>query len=138
MSPDALLDTNVILRHVLKDHADHSPRATNLFSLVERGERAVRLVDVVVFEAVFVLERTYRVPRAAIRDALEPILDLPGIVLPGKRAYQQVFDLYTGERGLSFADCYLAVFAQQLGLSEILSFDQRLGRVRGIARTEPR
>ena len=104
MRPDALLDTNVILRHVLADHPDHSPRVTALFAAVERGERAVRLADTVIFEAAFTLEKTYGVPRAAVSDVLQPLLDLPGMVLPGKRIYSQVFDLWMREPGLSFAD----------------------------------
>lgn len=135
--PDALLDTNIVLRHVLHDHPDHSPRATALIGAIERGERAVRLADTVVFEAAFTLEKTYGVPRAAVRDALQPLLDLPGMVLPGKRVYAPVFDLWTREPGLSFADCYHLCLASQLGLPAILSFDRKLNRLPGVARVEP-
>ena len=137
MEPDAFLDTNIPLRHVLQDHPDHSPRATALIDAIEQGKRAVRLADTVVFEAVFTLEKTYRVPRTEIRDALQPILDLPGVVLPGKRVFREVFDLYAREPALSFADCYHLILTKQLGLSQILSFDQKLGRMPGITRTEP-
>ena len=57
------LDTNVILRHLLQDHPNHSQRATTYFTLIERGEIQARTTDTVVFETVFTLERTYRVPR---------------------------------------------------------------------------
>jgi predicted nucleic acid-binding protein len=135
--PDALLDTNVLLRHVLQDHPDHSPRATALFSSIEQGERAVRIADTVVFEAAFTLEKVYRVPREAIRDALQPILDLPSVVLPGKRLFAEVFSLYVANPGLSFADCYHLSLTKQLGLRSIVSFDQRLGSVSGVTRSEP-
>jgi hypothetical protein len=49
--------------------------------------------DTVIFEAAFALEKTYRVPRPVIRAGLQPILELPGVVLPGKRLYVAVFDL---------------------------------------------
>lgn len=137
MIADALLDTNILLRHVLNDNPDHSPRATALIGAIERGDRTVRLADTVVFEAAFTLEKTYRVPRGAIRDALQPVLDLPGLILPGKRGYQRVFDLYVRHPGLSFADCYHIVLIQRLGLAEIISFDQKVGRIPGVRRTEP-
>ena len=137
MEPDAFVDTNVLLRHVLQDHDDHSRRATALITAVEHRRRAVRLADTVVFEAVFTLEKTYRVPRAEIRDALQPILELPDVILPGKRIYREVFDLYVRERGLSFADCYHLILARRLKLGAILSFDQKLGRVPGVERIEP-
>jgi predicted nucleic acid-binding protein len=135
--PDAFLDTNVLLRHLLQDHLDHSPRATALNAAIERGERTVRTTDTVVFETAFTLEKTYRVPRIEIRDNLQPILDLSGIVLPGKRIFVEVFSLYVDHSGLSFADCYHAALTRRLRLGSIISFDQRLGRVPGITRVEP-
>lgn len=137
MEPDALLDTNILLRHLLQDHLDHSPRATALFDSIERGDRVVRLTDTVVFETIFTLERSLRVPRLAIHDMLYGILELPSVVLPGKRIYASVFDLWLREPGLSFADSYHLCLARQLGLSAILSFDRKLDRLPGVDRIEP-
>jgi predicted nucleic acid-binding protein len=53
-------DTNILLRHFLQDHPDHSPRATAFIQQIGQGERQVVLSDIVVFETVFVLERRYR------------------------------------------------------------------------------
>jgi predicted nucleic acid-binding protein len=88
------LDTNVLLRHLLQDHPQQSPRSTAYLARVERGEIKVRTADTVVFETVFTLQRQYGVPKEDIRDNLLPILELPGIVLPGKRRLRKVFDLY--------------------------------------------
>jgi predicted nucleic acid-binding protein len=68
---------------------------------------------------------------------LQPILDLTGVVLPGKRMFNYVFDLYVREAGLSFADCYHATLTKQLRLKTILSFDRKMGRIPGITRAEP-
>jgi predicted nucleic acid-binding protein len=137
MQSRGFLDTNVLLRHVLQDHEDHSPQATAFVVGLERGEHAVRLADTVVFEATFTLEKTYGVPRHEIRDALIPILDLPTVVLPGKRIYYEVFDLYVREPGFSFADCYHLILTLRLDLPAILSFDRKLSRFPGITRIEP-
>jgi hypothetical protein len=48
----------------------------------------------VIFETVFTLQKAYRQPKAAIRDALLPLIDLPGIELPNKRRFRKVFSLY--------------------------------------------
>ncbi len=137
MTPEALLDTNVILRHILADHPDHSPRATALFERIEHDELAVRTSDTVIFESVFALEKLYRVPRTAIAEALLLMLAFPGIVLPGKEAYRSVFELYVARRGLSFADCYHAILTVRLGLTDILTFDRGFNRLPGIIRREP-
>jgi uncharacterized protein len=130
------LDTNILLRHLLDDHPDHSPRATAFLARVERGEVRVRSSDTVLFETVFTLQRHYRQPKAAIRDALLPLIELPGIVLPGKRRYRKVFDLYV-DLNLPFADAYHAMLVEHLELDGILSFDREFDRVPGITRDEP-
>ena len=62
------LDANMILRHLLQDLPDQSPRATALIDRIEAGDLIVRTAEAVIFEVVFTLERTYKVPRADIRN----------------------------------------------------------------------
>lgn len=57
MTDLSLLDTNLILRHVLDDLPDQSSRAHALFERIERGERRVRVTDTVIFEAAYNPER---------------------------------------------------------------------------------
>src|SRR5580700_380131 len=90
----AFLDTNVLLRHLLDDHPDHSPRATAYIQRIEQGEIQVRSTDIVVFEVVFTLERRYHRTKAEIREVISALLDLPGIVLSGKRRVKQALELY--------------------------------------------
>ena len=130
------LDTNVVLRHLLQDHSDHSRRASEFFSRIEHGELHVRIADSVVFEAVFMLSRLYKRSKRDIRDSLLPIVEMPGIVLPGKHRFREVFDLYV-ELNLSIVDAYHAVLMKHLRLREVVSFDRGLDRVSGIKRIEP-
>jgi predicted nucleic acid-binding protein len=130
------LDTNVLLRHLLQDHPQQSPRSTAYLARVEHGEIKVRTADTVVFETVFTLQRQYGVPKEEIRDNLLPILELPGIVLPGKRRLRKVFDLYV-DLNLPFADAYHVALMQRLGLRHIVSFDKEFDRVAGVTRLEP-
>jgi predicted nucleic acid-binding protein len=129
----AFLDTNVFLRHLRQDHPEFSPKATAYFALIEQRKVEVRTSDLVVFEAVYTLQRTYKQPKAAIRDALLPLLELPGIRLPGKRRYRRVFDRYVN-LNLSFADAYHAVLMEDEKLGEVVSFDAEFDRVPGIKR----
>ena len=131
-----LLDTNPFIRHLRQDDPDRSPRSTAYFARIERKEVQVRISDLVIFEAVYTLQRTYKQPKAAIRDALLPLIELPGIILPGKRRYRRVFALYVN-RNISFADAYHAVLMQQLKITEVVSFDAEFDRVPGIKRSEP-
>src|SRR5688500_6505352 len=115
------LDTNILLRHLLADHPLQSPRATSFLARIERGELRVRTSDTIDFEVVFTLQRHYQRPKPLIRDTVLPLLELPGIVLPGKRRYRKVFDLYV-DLNLSFADAYHAVLIESLKLDGIATF----------------
>ncbi len=87
-------------------------------------------------ETVFTLQRFYRRPKDGIRDAVLPILELPSIILPGKRHFREAFDLYVN-LNLLFADAYHAALMKSLKLDEIVTFDQEFDRVPGIRRVEP-
>ena len=53
------LDTNILLRHLLQDHPEQSPRATAYLARIEEGELRARIADAVIFETVFALQRHY-------------------------------------------------------------------------------
>jgi hypothetical protein len=61
-----------------------------------------------------------------VKTSALPLLELPGIVLPGKRKFREVFRLYA-ERNISFADAYHVVMMRKLELTEIVSFDRGFG-----------
>lgn len=130
------LDTNILLRHLLGDHPEQSPRSTALLRRIERGALEAQLSDMVVFETVFTLERSYRIPKDQIRRQMLALLSLPGIVLPGKRRYDRVFDLYV-DNNLPFGDAYIVAEMERAGATEVYSFDRELSRILGIIRIEP-
>jgi predicted nucleic acid-binding protein len=106
------------------DSSWHQPALASPRRRVEAGAQLVRTTDTVIFEAAFVLERTYKVPRPSIRDVLAPIIALPGLLLRGKRRYRRVFELYLAYPKLSFADCSHVTVMESLGLAGLVSFDQ--------------
>jgi predicted nucleic acid-binding protein len=130
------LETNIFLRHLRQDHADFSPRATALLRHVERGALKVHTADTVIFETVFTLERFYKQSKEAIRGSFLPLIELPGIVLPGKRRFRRVFAYYI-ERNIAFADAYHAVVMESLRLTRIISFDRDFDRIATVRRVEP-
>jgi predicted nucleic acid-binding protein len=130
------LDTNILLRHLLGDHPDQSPRATAWLRDLETAEETAHTADTVIFDAVFTLEHHYRRSKAEIRDALLPLIELPGLQLPGKRRWRTVLDLYI-HLNLPLADAYHAVLMTHLNTTNIVSFDHHFDRIPGIVRREP-
>jgi predicted nucleic acid-binding protein len=131
-----LLDTNVVLRHLLQDHADHSPRATAMLTRIGVGDLSVHVTASVFFEAVFTLERQQRVPKSQIRAALVLILAIPGLLVHERSRLERALDLFV-ERNIPFVDAYLVATMEDLGSTQIISFDRHFDRIPGIERVEP-
>jgi predicted nucleic acid-binding protein len=132
------LDTNVLLRYVLNDHPVHSPASTKLIGRISRNEVQAWMTDLAIAEAVFVLSnpKTYNVSRSDIRDALLPVLSLPGVDLPGKHLYPRIFDLYA-KMPIDFVDAYHAAHAEQRVPPDIYSYDAHFDRIPSVRRLEP-
>ncbi|MBI4300516.1 MAG: PIN domain-containing protein [Chloroflexi bacterium] len=130
------LDTNIILRHLLRDDEEKAYRCKDFLSQLEQAKIKARTSDIVIHEVVFVLERTYRQPKAEIRDLLLPIILFPGLILPGKRQYARAFDLYVG-KNISFADASNAALMERLNITEVVSYDLHFDRIEGLKRIEP-
>ena len=130
------LDTHILLRHLLQDVPEQSARASAYIRRIEDGAQTARIADTVVFEAVFTLQRSYRIPKAEIAAALLPLIELPGIVLPGKRRFRIAFSCYV-DLNISFGDAYHAALMRSLGLTQMVTFDREIERVSEITRVEP-
>ena len=130
------LDTNILLRHFTQDHPQHSPKATALLKQVEQGVLQVRLSEIVLFEAVYTLERTYKQPKALIRQGMLALLAMPALVMTNKRRYREMLDLYV-RANIPFADAYIAVQMRQSGSTDIFSFDRDFDKISGVSRIEP-
>ena len=136
--PKRFVDTNVLLRYFTLDDEEKARQALALLHRVEQGEERIETSPIVIFEVVFILDRTYGVPRARIHALVKPVLELRGLSVPGKPILLETLDRFamTG-RKLSFADLYIAFDAQSRGITEIYSWDREFDRIEGITRVEP-
>jgi predicted nucleic acid-binding protein len=131
------VDTNILLRHLLQDHSDHSPRATSLIARISEGVITAYISETVIFEVLFTMSKTYGVPRPQSRELIAALLSMPNLILPNKSDTVEAMRLWVQESPLSFADCYHLVRTKSLGLTEICSYDRKMGRYPGVTRVEP-
>ena len=136
MAPPRLLDTNVLLRYYTKSDPEKAQRARALLEWVEQREEKVITSTLVMFETVFTLERTYKVPKSQVREMIRDVLSLPGVQLARKGLCLQALDLYA-RHNVSFADAYTVAYMQSLKLSEIYSWDTVFDCLAGLTRVEP-
>lgn len=90
----------------------------------------------VIFEAIFTLQKRYRLPREQIRNSLADIISLRGLDLAAKHLYLRALDLYA-EKNVSFADAFNAIYMQSRGLTSIYSWDKDFDKLAGFDRVEP-
>lgn len=128
----AVLDTNILIRHLTGDPPGQAARAT---ALLKSGEELI-LTDVIAAEVVYVLESFYGVERTRLAHLFRSILAFPPITVTDEALLLRAIEVYEIDR-LDFADAYLVACAETTGIGRIASFDRKIGRIQGIERIEP-
>lgn len=131
------IDTNVLLRYLLGDHVEHSPRASALMLAVRRGNERIFCPDTVIFEALHVLQGLAGLPRSDIAAALTNLIRLPGFVMTDKDAVLDALAFWADQSPLDFAHCYHLALTRALGMTAIYTFDRKMDRYPGVERVEP-
>jgi predicted nucleic acid-binding protein len=128
----ALLDSNVVLRHLTGAPREQARRATAFLA----SAHELILTDVVMAEIVYVLESFYRRPRAEIAETAASLLALPSIETADPMVLLRALELY-GSLRRDFGEMDLAATAERLGLEHVVSFDRDLDAVPSVTRFEP-
>lgn len=122
-----IVDTNVIVRHLVQDDKSLSALAGELFARCDRGEIKLVILSTVVAECVFVLECFYKHPRDKIAATLAVVLSSPGVELAETETHLAALKHYTQTK-LHFIDCLIAAHAAAAGLA-VATFDKALLKI---------
>jgi len=122
-----IIDANVILRWLLNDHPELSPRAAEFWDAVRGGECKAFVPEAVLAECVYVLIKSIKVPRAEVSEVLQKLISMRGVTVGNRKAVLSALKLF-GESNLSFVDTLVAAHAVSSGAA-IMSFDQELLKV---------
>jgi predicted nucleic-acid-binding protein len=117
-----LLDTSMLLRFLLADHAEHSPIATRLFQQAADRKCLLVLSDLGIAEAVWVLTSYYKIDRKSVADIFANLVVRAGISCP---SLDPVLDALARFKATNcdFFDCYLTAQAVASGIG-VASFDR--------------
>lgn len=118
----SLIDTNVILRYLMGDSEEQSPKATLLMTRVETGKEAVELSEAVLTEVVWTLESFFKVPRGEISQKLQAMLAFRGLRFSGKAVAKAALSLFATTKS-DWVDCLLAARSKS-GNIFIYTFDK--------------
>jgi predicted nucleic acid-binding protein len=129
---EALLDTNVLVRHLTGDPPSQAHRATAFLA----AGHVLILTDVILAELVYVLSSYYDRPKGEIADAVRSLLALPSIAVRDTHLLLRTVELFETER-FAFHDAYLVASAERTGVRRVASFDRDLDAVPTVERIAP-
>lgn len=119
MANRVLLDANVIIRFLTRDHEEHYQKSVEIFSSIERGEVEALLMDFIISEVVYVLKRIYNHDKEAIASTLKKLLLYQHLYTENKLVTFEALDIYVKDN-IDFADAMLCA-KQRLEGFEIVS-----------------
>lgn len=125
------LDTNVIVRFLMKDDAEQAAQATIVFAEFTTAAPGFVCREVLV-ELVWVLQKIYRLPRADIADAIEGLLGASEIVVETADQVAVAVDRLR-KGGPGFADQMIALAGQGAGCDTTVTFDRKAAGLPGMA-----
>lgn len=124
------LDTNVIVRFLLKDDAEQATLANMVFSELTTAAPGFVCREVLV-ELVWVLQKIYRLPRTDIADAIEGLLGARELVVESADHVAVAVDRLR-KGGAGFADQMITLAGQGAGCRETVTFDRKAADLPGM------
>ena len=120
------IDTNVLVRYLVKDDPDQARKATQFIRNQCSAEDPGLINRIVLCELVWVLEAAYEYPRRSVVLALENILRTAEFIVEDHQEAWLAFREY--ETGADFADAFIGAMNQRLGCAVTVTFDRKAGR----------
>lgn len=119
----SIVDANVILRYILDDHAELSPKAAEILE----HEQTVTLTLEVACEVVYVLQKVYAVDREDIQQKLSNLLHEELVVMANSSVFLAALEYYSTTT-LDFVDTLLWAY-HTVEQQEIYTFDDKLNKL---------
>jgi predicted nucleic-acid-binding protein len=94
------------------------------------------LTDLVLAEAVYVLESFYHVPHAKVAEAMRSLIAFKAVITVDPALLLRALEVYEVDR-LDFAEAYLVASAESSAVNTIVSYDKSIDRITTVERIEP-
>ncbi len=117
------LDTNVIIRFLVKDHIEHFEQAKIWFNQAKEGKIKMIIVPIVVAECCYLLESFYKVPKESIAQKMQVLLSQRWIQVENRKEINNLWQHYL--KGLHFVDSFL-LSSSLINQAKVLSFDKKI------------
>lgn len=129
------LDANVILRFILDNDPNLSPKAKIIIEKIQLGKTQIYLCLLALSEVIFALERSYRLPKKEIAKTLSILLNYSNIKVENQKLIEGAFVYYV-DKNISFTDAYYLTLMRKKNIKKIYSFDKDFDKFPQIKRLE--
>lgn len=116
------LDTNVVIRYLMKDDAQQFARADALIESAIKNNESLHICLVVICEVVWVLKYHYKIKKEDICDFLEILLHTDHMEVENREIALNSFKAYQNSQA-DFADCVIGYTNQFEGCTTTFTFD---------------
>lgn len=124
------LDTNVLVRHVVRDDTSQLAAATRLIEDCIANGQTLFVPVTVTLELEWVLRASYEFGKDTVMQVLASLFSAAELNFESERALEVALQLYR-EGTADFADCLHVALAAQAGELPLWTFDRRAAKVNG-------
>ena len=122
MKRDILLDTNIVIRLLVRDNEEHFIIVEQFFEDLEQGKTSALLLEIIIGEIIYVLRSVYKQNKSLIKSQLELLFTYDNLHIENQYIIQNALDVYV-RKNIDFADAILCAKKNLEGY-EVLSFDK--------------
>jgi predicted nucleic-acid-binding protein len=117
------LDTNVLVRFLVRDDEQQSKAVYRKFKQTEADKEVLFLPALVVLETVWVLESVYKVTRQDIVNSLDQLMLMPILEFEAQSAIRS-FVASARENKTDLSDLLIGHYARVVGCECVITFDK--------------
>ena len=121
------LDTNVLVRFLVKDDERQSEIVYRAFKQAETDKNTFFVPLLVVLETLWVLDSVYNIARNSILDSINEVLLMPILKFEAQATIQR-FIFLARENRIDLSDILIACSAKLSGCKNVLTFDKKASR----------
>lgn len=119
------IDTNYVLRLLLKDTADQYEISYQLFKKAALGEIEIYTSTVTFFEVYWVLKSNYEYDKSRCTHELIKIINMKFFNIENRQVIEKALKLFS-DTTLSLEDCFNVFYLKQYPDSQFATFDKKL------------
>jgi predicted nucleic-acid-binding protein len=126
------IDTNVLVRFLVRDHETQFQKARSLIQREVAGGRAVFVSLLVLLETEWVLRSRYRLQKPALLATVSALLDATGITLEDEATIEEAVYVWK-DNPVEFAECLIGAHYRRHGCVATVTFDAKAVKLPGFA-----